>query len=388
MKVGEIYNPYKKFKALLIPEAIARIPIKDNPTTGERGLSQGAKVCFGKLAEYSGKNGLCFPSSETLASGIGVSLRTAQDYILELKDFGLIYPDNGNFYFLWHEILEDSTTWRGSSTRIPASQNADSRVSNADSRVENDPSNNVLRGDLNRPSEVGVFPLPLPELLSEENPTNTDTPSVREEYNPCDEEGVVVEQPKKGRMQWGSRKKETKAPGCAAIVRAAADARRHADEAVTRTLAIPSPRNGVSTPPPPSAAPTSSFTGDSFVEVWRSKVGPMEWDPLRQDRTLCEMLERIAKDSRFTDNFSIMCDKAAAIHKNHPEATWLTFRWMLKSKEGTEGWWKVYIGDLDGMANNKQASTTKNFAHRSPTQELIEKYRAMAEEEKKAKENS
>lgn len=96
-------NPYKKFNGIHIPEGITRIPIKK--------LSHGAKICYGRLARYAGKDGICFPRIKTLAAEIGVKRRAVDGYLKELRDFGLIQSErrglnkSNKYFFLDHEIL-------------------------------------------------------------------------------------------------------------------------------------------------------------------------------------------------------------------------------------------------------------------------------------------
>ena len=101
-------NPYKKFNGIHIPEGITKVPISK--------LSHGAKICYGRLARYAGKDGLCFPKIKNLADEIGVKRRAVDSYIKELKDFGLIevkrrgLNKSNRYYFLDHEVLRDALT--------------------------------------------------------------------------------------------------------------------------------------------------------------------------------------------------------------------------------------------------------------------------------------
>lgn len=101
-------NPYKKFNGIHIPEGITKVPISQ--------LSHGAKMCYGRLARYAGKNGVCFPGIKTLAREIGVCRRAVDDYLKELKDFGLIESSRRGlgksnlYYFLDNDVLRDALT--------------------------------------------------------------------------------------------------------------------------------------------------------------------------------------------------------------------------------------------------------------------------------------
>src|ERR1700722_8448200 len=100
MDIGEPFNPFKRFNGIFIPEQIVRLST----------VSQGAKVCYGRLSRFAGKNRYCFPSVKRLAREIGVGERQTQKYLAELQDHGLIrkIPRPGisdRIEFLWHEVF-------------------------------------------------------------------------------------------------------------------------------------------------------------------------------------------------------------------------------------------------------------------------------------------
>ncbi len=104
--VGAKFSPYRLFTGLFIPEALARWD----------DLSPGAKLCYGRLARYAGKNGDCFPSVRTLASEIGVKRRQAQRYLLDLEEKGLIARREEigkvtHYAFLWHDVFNQPVTY-------------------------------------------------------------------------------------------------------------------------------------------------------------------------------------------------------------------------------------------------------------------------------------
>jgi hypothetical protein len=105
--VGQEFNPYKLFTGICIPEAIVR----------HRGLSDGAKLAYGRLARYAGANGDAFPAVGTLADEIGKSLKQARRHLheLEAQKFIAMVPSVGRpneYRFLWHEIFESTGTPR------------------------------------------------------------------------------------------------------------------------------------------------------------------------------------------------------------------------------------------------------------------------------------
>ncbi len=102
MKIGEAYNPYKLFVGVFIPNAILR----------HKALSHGAKITWGRLAQYAGENGEAWPNYETLAAELGIDRRQAIRYANELKEHNFIKTiatgKSNKFIFLWHEVLEES----------------------------------------------------------------------------------------------------------------------------------------------------------------------------------------------------------------------------------------------------------------------------------------
>lgn len=55
-----------------------------------RGISPSAKMCFARLIKFCGQNETCYPSQETIAEELGVSLRSIGGYLQELEEDGFI----------------------------------------------------------------------------------------------------------------------------------------------------------------------------------------------------------------------------------------------------------------------------------------------------------
>ena len=109
MEVGDKFNPKHLFYGIQIPNCILKI----------EGLSPIAKLCWGRLLQYAGDDGLCFPKQETLASEIGVSLSSIQRVLKELVEYKLINIEkpkgkekllhlNHKYYFIWHSLYDYS----------------------------------------------------------------------------------------------------------------------------------------------------------------------------------------------------------------------------------------------------------------------------------------
>jgi hypothetical protein len=71
-------------------------------------IGQGAKLAYARLAQYAGEDGECYPFQATLAAELGVSERTANEYVRTLIKFGLIEKERpglgrpNHYYFLDH----------------------------------------------------------------------------------------------------------------------------------------------------------------------------------------------------------------------------------------------------------------------------------------------
>src|ERR1700676_3192393 len=89
---GKRYAPYKKFIGPVVPNWIMK----------RTDLSQGAKLCFGRLAQFAGKDEYAFPGHEALANELAVSIPTIKGYLRELTTLGFIESQrmgSGNFSF-------------------------------------------------------------------------------------------------------------------------------------------------------------------------------------------------------------------------------------------------------------------------------------------------
>jgi len=75
-------------------------------------LSLGAKLVYGRLAQYAGRRGYAYPLMKTLGRAVGVSERQARRYVSELKNHGLLdtvdYSETNRpsrYYFLSHHWM-------------------------------------------------------------------------------------------------------------------------------------------------------------------------------------------------------------------------------------------------------------------------------------------
>jgi len=77
---GKYINPYRLFVGSVIPNWLLQ----------RKEISPGAKLCYARLCQYSGKNGLCYPKQVTLAKELGCSRSQVIRYLKELVKQGLI----------------------------------------------------------------------------------------------------------------------------------------------------------------------------------------------------------------------------------------------------------------------------------------------------------
>ena len=98
MKPGEPFNPYRQFLNAWIPhQVLQRVPI-----------SHCAKLLYGRLRSYAGRDGQAWPTPARLAADLGVSVRTVYRRLAELKKAGLTrdHPAGRGVEFLWITELE------------------------------------------------------------------------------------------------------------------------------------------------------------------------------------------------------------------------------------------------------------------------------------------
>ena len=78
-----------------------------------REIGQGPKLAYARLAQYAGKEGRCFPKQKTLAGELGVSERTANEYIRILIKFRMIEMErpglgmSNRYFFLDHPWIHE-----------------------------------------------------------------------------------------------------------------------------------------------------------------------------------------------------------------------------------------------------------------------------------------
>lgn len=93
------YNPKAHTSAVYLPCWLIQVPVQK--------LSHGAKILYGRLAQWSNEKGEVYRSKNDLKEEIGVSHRTIGDLIKELKDVKLIstfQPKKGGVsHYIFHD---------------------------------------------------------------------------------------------------------------------------------------------------------------------------------------------------------------------------------------------------------------------------------------------
>lgn len=94
-------NPYKRFLFAPVPNWLA---VRTE-------ISQGAKLCYAVLMMRAGRDGSCWPSTNTLGEDLGVTGRQVKTYLKNLRECALIETEkrgmneSNNYYFLDHEWM-------------------------------------------------------------------------------------------------------------------------------------------------------------------------------------------------------------------------------------------------------------------------------------------
>jgi hypothetical protein len=129
-KEGQPINPYNRMLGSQVPNAILQ----------HKELSSTAKLLWGRLAQYAGKDGACFPSILLLAKEIGRSKRQVARGIVELKSMGFLSWDRGKkhesnrYYLLFHSCLEEG--WEEPKSKLRDVKNDMSKPKSRDDKYD------------------------------------------------------------------------------------------------------------------------------------------------------------------------------------------------------------------------------------------------------------
>jgi hypothetical protein len=95
-----MFIPYGKFNGFMIPNLLAKSGI----------LSPAEMLIWGRMAQYAGSDGDCWPSYRALAQELSLSETTVKKNIKKLIDKGFVYRESeagksSHFYFLRHAVF-------------------------------------------------------------------------------------------------------------------------------------------------------------------------------------------------------------------------------------------------------------------------------------------
>jgi len=163
-------NPWRMFIGSMLPNWLQR----------RREVSQGAKLAYARLAQHAGRDGECFPKQVTLAAELGVSERTANEYVRTLTKFRLIEKErpglgmSNRYFFLDHPWIHDHESQPGaaaSAGQEPQDSSApDRKNSSAQERQETSApygKENQKEGDSEKTTHTHKCPAELPDSLEE-----------------------------------------------------------------------------------------------------------------------------------------------------------------------------------------------------------------------------
>lgn len=114
------FNPFRLFNGAFVPNWLLE----------REEVSPGAKLLYGRLCQFAGRDGHCYPRQEVISESLGINPRQVRNLISELKENRLIETEQPGlrrplaYYFLRHEWM----TAPGPDGPPPDSGAADSSV--------------------------------------------------------------------------------------------------------------------------------------------------------------------------------------------------------------------------------------------------------------------
>ncbi len=160
MREGEVFNPWRFFRGVFIPQSILK----------QFKIPQGAKVLYGLLCRFSGKDGNCFPRQERLAEELGVTIRTVQRWLCRLQTEQLIrrviFTRAGrvqnSYVFLWVNLLKSGQACLGETSEM--SSHGATEMS-CHISIQKNPSKGVTRTNSSRRAGASVENTPAQRQL-------------------------------------------------------------------------------------------------------------------------------------------------------------------------------------------------------------------------------
>ncbi len=387
MRPGDEFNPFGLFYGVFIPEAMVRFS----------GITDSAKITYGRLYRYAGQKGACFPAVSTLAAEIGSSERQTQRYISELETAGFIRRkarfveglQKTNLYvFVWHKIFQEATevdlgevmdvTPRGVENVTPRGVESDTQRESVLLRESVEEGQNTLPTLSDLPSEgkqnpEGTCPTldnldlesPIEEfvrnslrVIARVKPPNLKTRSTErviealrsgeEKYEPyyyrkafenwcAERDSWLVEN--KYPLAHFVKHAEQYMPACDGSGRGA---RKETRLAIDR-------HQEVSSPPPSNSGSMSEIP---VVERLKAEDYVLVWNGIVTDKPFTdEKIPRFPNPLPKLIEWTMACTKAKLIiAAKGTEASWLTVRWLLRTDEVKgDNYMRLASGELDFM---------------------------------------
>lgn len=166
LQLGQPFNPGGLFSYIVVPDVLVRY----------REIGPTAKLVWGRLARYVGKEGYAYPSVRTPADDLGLSERQIQRALAELERHGFIRrrlrrTAKGDFTstiyeVLLHSIFLDAIKTRNTPTNTTATNGVVTNMSPGGERSVTTMVKRRLRRRLRR-----RLPLPLPLPPEQSSPT-------------------------------------------------------------------------------------------------------------------------------------------------------------------------------------------------------------------------
>ncbi len=116
--VGEPFNPFKRFRGVFIPLGLLAFP----------DISDGAKLLYGRLCMFAGKEGECFADRRAIATEMGSSEATIGRQFEELIGAAFIRRIRrgrgltSRCEFLWHPVLAACQRTTADSSKVSAQE--------------------------------------------------------------------------------------------------------------------------------------------------------------------------------------------------------------------------------------------------------------------------
>jgi hypothetical protein len=160
------FNPWRMFVGSMIPNWLQCRPE----------IGQGPKLAYGRLAQYAGEDGKCFPKQATLAAELGVSERMVNEYIRTLVRFGLIEKERpglgrpNHYFFLNHPWIyerQPEITLRSNQQQQKATGSMQNKSSGQETQQTSVPYNKEIQ--IKESPEKRLFPHSPPKGDCENN---------------------------------------------------------------------------------------------------------------------------------------------------------------------------------------------------------------------------